>query len=401
MKLTNQIISTQDLTATLRLLPNPSEIIKNKGGTISVYNKVAQQPDVFAVVQNYRDALCNMQLFSDDPFFDKYLNNIDAYSLLRNCLSARDYGFSVLEVIQYDSFEGKTVPVQIQACPLDKFVFDKDRNLRLITRNNPDGIDVAKTYPNKFILVQNEPTLVNPYGTALYDIAYWLSVGLNGNFEFMMEFAEQDGRDKWIGKVPESASQEDRYELLSAALRLRANGAAVINENTQLAPQTYASRSGVGQLYKDIDEMLRRKVEKLWNGTDLTMQVDGKGGFSSSKSGLMVREDALAQGRRLIQQGLRQLYHIICQLNGAEPQKIAINLFSPREATKEEAETDLIYFQMGLSPTEAFFQNRGYNTDEFQIVKRAQRLSQDFSKNDALEDIFDVFKKDLSRSPNS
>lgn len=206
-----------------------------------------------------------------DCFFTSFFNQFDMCRLIRNAASGRDYGFTVMEVTEWGTWEGKTVPVKIEHCPPEMFFFDRERRLRLHAWTGNEGIDVHKDHPNKYILCQNEDTLLNPYGVGLLDVAYWIAVGLNGNFEFLMQFSEDDGRDKWIGKYPPGSKQEEIDTLLNTLIRLRNNGVAVMPEGISADPKPMTGRSSTSALYKDTDEMLRRKVEKLWTGTDLTM----------------------------------------------------------------------------------------------------------------------------------
>jgi phage gp29-like protein len=284
---------------------------------------------------------------------------------MRNALVSRDYGFTVLEITEWGEYEGKTVPVKVEACPQKYFFFDRDRVLRLFSNEQRDGIDVMQQFPNKFILVQHEPTLVNPYGIGLLDIAYWLAVGLNGNFEFMLQFAEEDGRDKWLGKYPPGAKTDEISALLNMLMQLRNNGVAAIPSGTEIESMKNTGRSSTTGLYKDIDEILRRKIEKLWTGTDLTMQVEGKGGYSSSQSGMNIREDAIESGKRLCLSAVNQLIAIVQNVNGMPVERLRIRLQSPRKISKDAAEIDNVYFGAGMKPTKQLLMKRGYDEDDF------------------------------------
>jgi phage gp29-like protein len=198
------------LELSIKSLPNPSLVLKKKSALIDLFDKVAIHQDIFPQLISYRDALSGLEInfvtqkkktpgavtSQQNDWFEAFFDQFDSWDFMRNAVVARDYGFVVLEITEYGEFDGKTVPVKVEPCPQKYFFFDRDRVLRLYSNQAPDGIDVMATWPNKFILVQHEPTLLNPYGIGLLDIAYWLAVGLNGNFEFMLQFAEEDGRDK-------------------------------------------------------------------------------------------------------------------------------------------------------------------------------------------------------------
>lgn len=373
MKLTEGSVTlSQKLDNSLTILPNPSTVLKSKAATMAIFNKVATHPDVFPQISSYKAALCGLQVLSQsknssiNDLFAEFFNMFDLRQLIRTAASARDYGFAVMEVTDYTTINGRTVPIKVELCPQELFLFDRDRRLRLKSKTNKDGIDVMATYPNKFLLCQNEATLLNPYGTGLLDVGYWLAVGLNGNLEFMLQFAEDDGRDKWIGTYPKGATQEEINELLTTLMQLRNNGVAAYPEGMSAEPKPMSGRGSSNDLYKNIDEMLRRKIEKLWTGTDLTMQVAGKGGYSSSESGLTIREDALEDGKTLVLSAVKQIASMVVNLNRL-PESPSLSVQLPRALSKTIAETDKIYFDMGLKPTKNLFLKRGYAEDDFFI----------------------------------
>lgn len=401
------------LEASIRQLPNPSLVLKKKSALIDLFDRVAIHQDIFPQVMNYRDALSGLEInisnrknVAKNPqadWFEGFFDQFDSWTFFRNSLVSRDYGFVVLEVTEYGEYEGKVVPVKVEVCPHKYFFFDRNRVLRMSSTQSQDGIDVMATWPNKFILVQHENTLVNPYGVGLLDIAYWLAVGLNGNFEFMLQFAEEDGRDKWLGKYPPGAKDEEISSLLNMLVQLRNNGVAAIPDGTNIESMKNTGRSSTTGLYKDVDEILRRKIEKLWTGTDLTMQVEGKGGYSSSQSGLDIREDAVESGKRLCASALSQLITAIQNLNNMPVERLPLRLQSPRKISKDAAEIDQIYFGAGMKPTKQLLMKRGYDEDDFILAEGEPKpekdadLSAPDDEYDGLLSAFDAYRTRLKK----
>lgn len=403
-KIINQSVTLeQKLNAALTVLPNPSQVLKSKSATMEIFHKVARQADVYPQIASYRSSLYGLRPIvqaenqSVADFFTEYLAKFDLRRLIGNAVSARDYGFAVLEVTEYTIIEGRTVPGQVELCPPEFYQFDKERRLRLKTNTSRDGLDVFKEWPSKFLLIQNNDTLMNPYGIGLLDIAFWVAVGLNGNFEFLMQFAEEDGRDRWIGYYPPNTKEEDINDLLTMLVRGRNNSVTAIPEGMKLELKEAAGRSSSTDLYIGADEMLRRKIEKLWTGTDLTMQVDGKGGYSSSANGLTIREEALEEGIALATSAVRQLCQIVAFLNGM-PEVPTVTLQMPKSLSKTVAETDQIYYQMGMRPTKELLLKRGYAEEDF-ILEQAPAgggQTADFAALPAdyapLLDVFEAFR---------
>lgn len=405
--LEGSITIQQKLDKAISVLPNPSHVLKSKSATMEIFHKVAKHPDIFPQISSYKSALCSLQPVIDaqnksiDRFFTDFFKTFPLRELIRAAASARDYGFAVMEITAYNEFLGYTVPAKIELCPPEYYFFDRNRSLRL-SSDQPEGINVMAAYPGKFILCQNDATLLNPYGVGLLDVAFWIAVGLNGNFEFMMQFAEDDGRDKWVGHYPPGTPQNEINDLLSKLVSLRNNGVIAIPEGMDVEAKPMTGRQSSNDLYSKIDEMLRRKVEKLWTGTDLTMQVDGKGGYASSESGLTIREDALEEGKTLVLNALQQLTAIICHLNNF-PEIPLISLQLPRALSKSIAETDQIYFQAGLKPTPELLKKRGYAKEDFFLDTadpgKPEKLdfAADPEEYDALISAFDYYRNRLKK----
>jgi phage gp29-like protein len=374
---TRQTANGEFLSAIDRL-PHPSKLLQNIGETIEVFEKIEQQIDVAAAINDYRAGISSMDYTiqsstEESPragWLQDYLDSIDLPGIIEQALEARDYGYGVLEITEWKRFKGKVVPRTIEAKPQKWFGFDQHNALRFYTKENRnEGVEVFKTWPNKFILARHRHRYANPYGKALLDVAYWYAVGLNGNFEFMMTFLEEDGRDKWVVRHPRGATSEEINNALNMAYELRNNGVAAIPEGNEFDKKDVTGRASSSEAYTKADELLSRKILKLWYGTDLMMQVEGKGGYSSSKSGVEIRGEALSSGKRIAQQVIGDLVSIIASINalpGSDDETITFTLTHDEEITQEEASRDNTYMSMpGVRPTKKFFLNRGFQEDEF------------------------------------
>lgn len=378
-----------EFIATIDRLPHPSKLLQDIGGTIEVFEKVEQQIDVAAAINDYRSGVSsmdfNVQSSIDNSqragWYQDYLDSIDLPGIVEQALESRDYGYAVLEITSWKNFKGKTVPRTIESKPQKWFGYDQQNQLRFYSRTNPrEGDQVHKAWPNKFIEARHKARYNNPYGKGLLDIAYWYAVGLNGNFEFMMTFLEEDGRDKWIVRHPKSATSEEIQNALNMAFNLRNNGVAAIPEGNEFDKKDVTGRASSSEAYTKADELLSRKILKLWYGTDLMMQVEGKGGYSSSQSGVQIRGEALSSGKRIAQSVIHELFRIISEINslpGSDDETITFDLTHDEEISKEEAERDNVYMSMpGVKPTQKFFLNRGFQEDEFTFTESTTEPNQ-------------------------
>jgi phage gp29-like protein len=367
-----------EFIGSINRLPNPSIILQSRADTIAVFDKVAEQIDVAAAINDYRAGVASMEFNVQSnlakskraAFFLDYLASIDLPDIIEQALEARDYGYVVLEITRWKTYQGKAVPATIEAKPQRWFGYDNANRLRFYSKEQPgEGIDVQATWPNKFINPRHRNRYANPYGKGLLDLAYWHAVGLNGNFEFMMTFLEEDGRDKWVVRHPRNATAEEINNALNMAFELRNNGVAAIPEGNEFDKKDVTGRASSSDAYTKADELLSRKILKLWYGTDLMMQVEGKGGYSSSKSGIQLRGEALSSGKRIVQHVIHELFRICAEINtlpGSDDETITFILTHDEEISKEEAERDSIYISIpGIQPTQKFFLNRGFQEDEF------------------------------------
>lgn len=407
MKPINDSITLETkISKALQRMPNPSMVLKSKSATMELFHKVGRHPDVFPQISSYQSALCGLELNiaakndSVKQLLDDVFKRLKLRNIITAAATARDYGYTVLEVTQYEILNGYTIPVKIEICPQEYFFFDRLGTLRMAD-NSSQGIDVLTQYPGKYIVLQNKATLTNPYGIGLLDIAYWLAVGLNGNFEFLLQFGEDDGRDKWIGYYPAGAKDEEINELLNTLVQGRQNGVSVMQDGMRVELRPVTGRTSSTDLYKNTDEILRRKIEKLWTGTDLTMQVDGKGGYASSESGLTIREDALQEGISLVESAVCQIAQIVVYFNNL-PEIAELSLRLPKSLSKTIAETDKLYFDMGLRPTKDLFLKRGYAEEDFFIDTTTKGVqTSDFAASpedyEPLINVFDSYRERIKK----
>ena len=370
-----------EFETTIDKLPNPSQILTDKGETIEVFDKIAEQIDVAAAINDYNSGISSMDFNVQSnienskrvAFYLDYLASIDVDDIIEQALDARNYGYNPMEVTSWKRYKGKTVPRTIEAKPQKWFGYDRINRFRFYTKKNPrEGELVFETAPNKFIVPRHKATYENPYGKGLLDLSYWIAVGLNGNFEFMMTFLEEDGRDKWVVKHPRNAEAKEINDALNMAYELRNNGVAAIPEGNEFEKKDVTGRASSSEAYTKADELLSRKILKLWYGTDLMMQVEGKGGYSSSKSGIEIRGEALQSGKKIVRATFAELFRICEAQNnipGSDDETIRFDLTHDEEITKEEAERDQVYMSLpGVKPTQKFFLNRGFQEDEFEYT---------------------------------
>lgn len=372
--------TTERLTVLSEHLPNPSKILKDRNRTIEIFDEVARQGDVLSAIQNYRDGIASMeyQIESSEEnseraaWFEDYFKDIDIEQLKRDAASTRDYGYTVFEIVDYMKVGKYELPSRIVLKPRVWFGYDVQNRLRFYSKEERNGVLVDDIYPRKFITLQHESSYENPYGIGLLDLAYWRTLGLNANFEFWLAFLEEDGRDKWFATHPANAKQPEIDATFQALSMLYGSNFAVFPEGTNIDKKDAKGRQSTSDAFAKFEESSLRFVLKLWFGTDLLMQVEGKGGYSSSQSGIEIRGDALSSGKRLVGSVTETLMRYIEETNpvpGSDKERLKFKLYRPDEKGKEDAEIEAIHHGIGVRHTRKYFEVAGwYKPDEFFLV---------------------------------
>jgi phage gp29-like protein len=122
--------------------------------------------------------------------------------IMMQILDAIPCGFSVAEII-WNYLDGKVVIDDLKPRCQDKFTFDIDWNLRLITQGNPLGDPMPE---KKFVVFSYASEYGNRFGSALYQNIYWSWYIKKNVVKFWSIFCEKHGSPTVIGRVPKVGS---------------------------------------------------------------------------------------------------------------------------------------------------------------------------------------------------
>lgn len=361
----------EGLLAISEAMPNPSKTLKTIGKIISAFDQTIAQPDVASASGNYHDGIKALtwdlsQSTTEGArsvWLKQVLSLIDISAACSSMVSAREYGYTVCEVMWYKDGSA-TLPFKIVEKPRQWFKFDQLGRLLLLTKDAPNGILVDEAYPRKFLVVQHKPTYLNPYGVGLLDTIYWHVQGLYSNFEWHLQFLEDDGSDHWIAYVNRDASQDYINRVQTAISTLRRRGVCVLYDGVKAEQRENKGRKSSSDVYKAFEDMVITKINKLWLGTDLSMQLNDVGARASSETGAEIRGEALSSGKKLAETAMNQLIRWILELNrtpGSDTEQINFVLSKAAANTKDQAEIDEIYARAaGGKLSEQLLTRRGY-----------------------------------------
>jgi len=358
------------------IMPNPSKTLKTIGKIIDAFDHTLAHPDVAAASGNFHDGIKalswnlsqSIEQGQRATWLQQVLGRLDIPEICSAFVSAREYGYTVCEVMWYKD-GGSYLPFDIVEKPRKWFRFDKGGNLRLLTQSNPEGILVDEVYPRKFLLVQHKPTYLNPYGKGLADIIYWHVQGLYSNFEWHIKFLEDDGSDHWVAYVNRDADQTYINKVGNALAELRRRGVCVLYEGVRAEQRENKGRKSSSDVYLAFEQAVVTKINKLWLGTDLSMQLNDVGARASSETGANIRGEALSSGKKLAENAMNQLIRWILELNrapGSDDEQINFVLSKAALTTKEQAEIDKSYSEAtGRKLTDQLLTRRGYEPGDF------------------------------------
>jgi len=365
-----------------RLLPHPSKVLSNICQRIDVYDTIIKQPDVAAVARRFRDAIKALEWdvtrttdrSQRAEWAKSVIKALPLNTIIPAACSARDYGYTVFEVM-WAQVDGQLRIINLEEKPREWFCFDQENKLILITRANPQGLRVDENWPKKFLVVQHEASYKNPYGNGLLDETYWYAKGLAANFEFHISFLEDDGRDHWMGWVPQSSTNEYKIKVEATLRALRNAAVAVIEEGTRVEKIENKGRTSTSEAYEIFKKSCRGTINMLWLGSDLATNAQGTGSYASSKSGIEIQSSAIDSGKELAEDLINQALAWMLELNNVpDDGSVRFELFDPPENDKTQADIDHIYAQAtGRKPSDQLLAKRGYEPGDWvDSASRAQ-----------------------------
>ena len=204
----------QIYNSVLGSLPNPDLVLRKLGLDISAYYDLDIDDQVSAAFQLRKDNVKSMEWelrpskTRTDIF--QFVNNVikkwDMEKIIGEMLDAIAYGYSVMELIWLKDANGFVYVSSVVGKPPHWFKFDTNNRLRFIGKNS--GAEGKLLSKNKFTVVQNYPTYLNPYGNAVFKKCYWPVKFKKGGIKFFAKFVEKYGMILLLGQVNKHSKDE-------------------------------------------------------------------------------------------------------------------------------------------------------------------------------------------------
>ncbi len=359
----------------LNRLENPDPVLMTEAGGkgIKLYDEIARDAHASSVLQSRylavsgceweilpaesptkrgRPATQSREQTIADTVKDILLNS-NFSQMVQEIMQAVLYGFYVVEVLWKS--DGKTIfPCRFISKHPRRFVFNLDREIRLITLNNMlDG----EILPDRKFICHTWGDSDNPYGKGLGQKLWWPVWFKKNGLKFWLVFLEKFGMPTAIAKYPPGTSDADKSALLDALDAIQSESGIRIPD-TMAVELLEASRSGTAT-YEAMCTYLDRQISKAVLGQTLTTEISDKGSFAAAQTHNDVRQDILKADADLLAELLNDtLIKWIVDYNFADITDYPKLWFrtDPEEDLKPLAERDkILSADIGLPMTRQYF----------------------------------------------
>lgn len=376
MKLSDHIAArgrSIDFTALGFYLPNPDPILRARGGRIELYRELRTDAHVGGCVRRRKSAVKALEWGLDRDKAKSRINreieamfaDLDLERLIGEAMDAVLYGYQPMEIL-WKKQGSLIVPGEIVGKPPEWFHFDAENALRFKTRDNPfHGEEIP---PMKFLLPRQDATYQNPYGFADLSMIFWPIVFKKGGVKFWLAFTEKFGSAFSVGKLPRSATPEERATLLDSLEAMIQDGVATIPDDGSVELVEMAGKSASAELYERLVMYCRSEVSIALTGTNQTTEANSN--KASASAGLEVADDLRDGDAEIVAAAINQLIRWTVEINWGGAAAPVFELWDQEARDKLQAERDKSLKDAGANLTRAYF-IRSYNLQEGDIAEPA------------------------------
>lgn len=325
-KLFTEIATNQQLSRASSLfnsLPNPDKVFNSTGRLYSNYRNLLNDPHLWSCVQSRKSGVLalNFELRQEKAsqnalsLIQTAFEQIDFNQLIRDVLEATLFGFQALEIMWNNFNFGRNfiLPEKIIPKPQEWFEFDRTGSLFFKQLGQSKKIDLPEY---KFLIVQYEPTYLNPYGHSLLGKCYWPITFKNNGLKFWTNFTEKYGMPILFAKYERGGSLDDAKELANSLSLMVDNNVIVASSEISLEMQE-AIRNTASDLFHDLLRFCNSEISKVILSQTLTTELDS-GSYAASLTHFKVRREIIIADVRLVESTVNKLIKYIIDLNLAE-----------------------------------------------------------------------------------
>ncbi len=340
------------------LLAPRDEILRTRGrGDLEIYEKVLRDDQVISCWQQRRRSAIAREWFVEPggsaaidqaaaDFLHEQLDRVRWDNTTLKMLSGVFNGCSVGECMW--GRDGTRVTLDaVHVRRARRFRFDRDGQLRLITRDKPLGMVMP---PNKFwVLTAGADDDDDYYGRGLGYWLYWPVWLKRNGLKFWSVYMEKYAMPTIKGVAPRGASDRERNKLLAVLRAVARDSAVVVPEGVDMA-LLEAARSSGGD-YAKFQELMDAAIAKII--LSQTMTTDNGASLSQAQVHADVKMEVVKSDNDLVCESFNSgpaVWLTAWNFPGAAPPRVWRDHTEP-EDLKARAERDKIVSEMGYEPT--------------------------------------------------
>ena len=281
-------LSTEDAIGFFSWLPDPDPVLRKMGADERVFPSILSDPDVVSCIEDRKSSTllrsASWVADGDSPQAERDLTAISEaltpsrmHDVVSAMLDFPYYGTIPVEPI-WERNRGSAQIMDLRVLPSRYVRFDRARQPKLLS-----GGEYITPPEGKLILVQNNPTWENPYGTRLLSRLLWPVAFRRGGLKFWYEFLDMFGIPHKTATLPSEQYREKRHEVAADLTRQTRKAVSVIEEGTQL--DTLNVRlSGQGDLHENFYQAMGAVISRLVTGATLARDHGPVGSFAAAKT---------------------------------------------------------------------------------------------------------------------
>lgn len=362
-----------------KILPDPDKVLQKAGKSIDAYRDLLIDEHLYSVRQQREMKLQAMlwELYQEGTPDNIYelvndsLQRVKIYNLIRDILDARFLGTAVIEIM-WEQRNGFWVPASFELKPLEWFKLKPDLTWRMFlpsVSGQPTNGDGEELPPYKFLIVQNSPTPLDPYGEKILKRCFWPVTLKRGGLKFWARFTEKYGMPQLFGKLAPGTPKE-KIDALLNALQMMFEDAVAVGPSDGSIEAINAGNTSNSENYREYLQYLENSISKAVLTQTLTTQLGDSGSYGATKSHADTLEDLAKADAQFVSEAIDTLIRYIVELNfSAVPKDLPkFVMYFEDETDKVLAERDKILSEIGVKFNSKYIE-RVYNIpeDEFTI----------------------------------
>lgn len=359
-------------------LPNPDRILSKLGKSqTTAYQDLLIDGHLTAVRESRAAAVKQLSWnivradasASTTKAIKKMFKTLDIDRFLDNILESNGYGMSPIEV-KWELIDNKYWPTKLEGLPPKWFTFNAKNELRFLSQTSPyEGEEIP---PYKILLARNNPTLLNPYGDALFSKSYWPITFKHIGMKFWARFVERFGFPWVWGKLPRGQTGEkEKDELLDMLTEAIQNAVIISPDDASIQIIEPTGKGTSAEIFKQYLYFMNSEISKIWLGETLTTEVQDKATQATATVQMAGPNASRKESDKLKACRIaNELIKWIVELNFSGPSPEFV-LVEKQSVNEDLARRDgILAEKLGFRPTKEYLsKNYGFEENEFEIAE--------------------------------